>query len=156
MNRHQKKLLEILSFSLYSESLLPVSDSILKSASWHDILPLISDGNDAISVIANNVYVLGEQDEICSLINELQYAVVGGSASAIYYANPIKKTLRNIEIISKNPDCSNPNTFSTVIICLYSQFSTHVLLLVLTPSISKTMLLKSTFPSNVIAGLTTP
>ena len=103
MNRHQKKLLEILSFSLYSESFLPVTDSLLKSASWHDILPLISDGNDAISVIANNVYVLGEQDEICSLINKLQYAIVGGSASAIYYANPIKKTLRNIEIIAKNP-----------------------------------------------------
>ena len=103
MNRHQKKLLEILSSSLYSESHLPVSDSLLKSASWHDILPLISDGNDAISVIANNVYVLREQDEICSLINELQYAIVGGSSSAIYYANSIKKTLRNIEIITNNP-----------------------------------------------------
>ena len=103
MNRHHKKLLEILSFSLYSESRLSVSDSLLKSASWHDIIPFISNGNEAISIITNNVHVLREQDEICTLLNGLQYAIVGGSASAIYYANPIKKTLRNIEIIAKNP-----------------------------------------------------
>lgn len=103
MNEHHKKLLEILSYSLYSEPRLPVSDSILKSASWHETIPFISNGHEAISIITNNVHVLREQDEVCSLLNNLQYAIVGGSASAIYYPNPIKKTLRNIEIISKNP-----------------------------------------------------
>ena len=103
MNKNEVELLQIISNGLFSNKVGVVSDSLLHLAANQEVLPLISNGNTALLIISNNIKVLNEQDIIRSLLNGIPYAVICEPAASIYYPNPLKKTLRNIEIITKKP-----------------------------------------------------
>lgn len=97
MNDQEREFLKYLAMNLYAYSEEP-PEAVLAEAKRHAVQSLMSTGTAALSVFANNVRVEHQQKEIASVLT-VPYVILKGSAAAMYYPEPARRALGDIDIL---------------------------------------------------------
>ena len=76
-------------------------DDVLQEAASQTVLPLICSTTKAYPTISNNVQLMWEQQELGKVLDGIPYLVIKGSCASIYYPEPLRRTLGDIDILVK-------------------------------------------------------
>ena len=95
----QEGLLKALSNALNGRPVGELTEDVIQEARQQAVLSLISSGTEAKTVFANNYRLLWEQQQLERVLGGISYVVLKGSAAAIYYPEPLRRTLGDIDIL---------------------------------------------------------
>ena len=98
-SKTQQSLLEALAEALRGETVKQLPDEVIKEAKDQAVLPLICSSAQAFPYIAANVQNLWEQQELGKMLQGIPYIVLKGACAAIYYPEPMRRTLGDIDIL---------------------------------------------------------
>ena len=100
MTKTQKEFLEAIARVVSgSSNTIPLSDVVKKEAIDQAVLPLVSKEPDALAVIASNMQLIYEQNELGKILKNIPYVILKGTAASTYYPEPIRRTLGDIDVI---------------------------------------------------------
>ena len=102
----QQSLLHCLRAALFTGVYFQLSDDVVSEARQQAVLPLISKSVEAYQIIAQNVGIAYEQKRIGKVLSSVPYVVLKGLASAMYYPEPLRRALGDIDIIVRPEDFS--------------------------------------------------
>ncbi len=100
----QEGLLNALSRALNGQPVGGLTDDVLQEARQQTVLSLISNGTESKLTFANNYRLLWEQQQLENVLTDIPYIVLKGSAAAIYYPEPLKRTFGDIDILVRPGD----------------------------------------------------
>ena len=98
-SKTQLNLLEALAKALHGEKVGQLPDDVLSEAEDQTVLPLICSSAQAFPYIAANVQNLWEQQELGKVLQGIPYLVLKGACAAIYYPDPMRRTLGDIDLL---------------------------------------------------------
>ena len=104
MTKTEEDFLYCLRSSLFMEEVCTPSNEVLEEATQQAVLPLVVSGIKSYPIIAKNVQIIHEQKQIGELLGSIPYVVLKGTAAAVYYPEPIRRTLGDIDIIVRPED----------------------------------------------------
>lgn len=115
MQQSQKALLKYLSEALVcSSSSLPsttpadsMTRDVTDEALAQSVYSLIGTDTDVIYIISKNFQISYEQEQLSAVLCDIPFIVLKGLAAAIYYPEPIRRTLGDIDIIVRPEDFSS-------------------------------------------------
>ena len=103
MTPAQQELLNCIRSSLWADAAQPQpSDEVLAEAQRQAIVPLIAfDSMEASQYMAHYLRILYAQDRLVTLFREagIPMAILKGAAAAIYYPEPMQRTMGDIDLI---------------------------------------------------------
>ncbi len=99
MTTAQTKLLDALQASLSGETVEITDEDALAEARQQAVLPLLSSNDEASAVIGNNVRIISTQDDLLGVLDGIPLVVLKGTAAAVYYPEPLTRTLGDIDLI---------------------------------------------------------
>ena len=104
MNEAQKSFLQAVSAAIFPGQGIPsveITDDLILEASQQAVTALILPQNrpEALRITANNIRLVNVQKEVDQALQGIPYAVLKGLAAAIYYPEPLKRSLGDIDII---------------------------------------------------------
>ncbi len=103
-SKTQQALLQALSNALHGKPVGQQTDDVLDEARQQTVLTLICSSAQAYPSIATNVQIMWEQQELAKTLQGIPYLVLKGACAAIYYPEPMRRTLGDIDILVP-PDC---------------------------------------------------
>ena len=106
----QASLLNALANALTEQPVGVLSEDVIKEAEQQSVLSLITNGNYAKSIFANNYRLLWEQQQLEAVLAGVQFTVLKGAAASIYYPEPLRRTLGDIDILVKREDYERAKT----------------------------------------------
>ncbi|MCR5149593.1 MAG: nucleotidyltransferase family protein [Clostridiales bacterium] len=95
-----QQLLTVLS-SLFTIKEIDITDEIKKEAVIQSVYSLIGSDADALAVITRNIQVIYEQCQLATVFKGIPYVILKGTAAAVYYPEPLRRTLGDIDILVK-------------------------------------------------------
>ena len=112
MQQSQEALLRYLSDALVcspATSTISVDTTALKTqireeALAQSVYSLIGTETDVFYIIGKNVQIFYEQERLHQVLQSIPYVVLKGLAAAIYYPEPLRRTLGDIDIIVRPED----------------------------------------------------
>lgn len=105
MTKTQKEFLEAIARVVSGGSnTIPLGDAVKKEAIDQAVLPLVSKEPDALAVIASNMQLIYEQNELGKILKNIPYVILKGTAASIYYPEPVRRTLGDIDVIVEPKD----------------------------------------------------
>ena len=105
MTIQQLEFLKVLRRALeHPDHPAPVSAEILQEADDQTVYALLSDDTKAYTIEGANLRIIWEQDEAGKALKGIPYAVIKGTAAAVCYPDPIRRTLGDIDLIVKPED----------------------------------------------------
>ena len=99
MDLVMKNVLVALSAAMNNQSIPPLDENTITEAKQQAVYSLICSPSEAISYISKNVQLMWEQNQLSEILEEIPYLVIKGACAAIYYPDPIKRTMGDIDII---------------------------------------------------------
>ena len=97
MTTAQRELLIALSSVLNTHGIIPpLSQETIVEAKQQAIYLLIG---KELTAISNNIQLLWEQQRLEEILHGIPYLVLKGSAASIYYPEPLRRTLGDIDIV---------------------------------------------------------
>lgn len=103
MTSPQRELLSCIRGSIWGDTRrMPQSKEVLEEAKKQAILPLIAlDGVESSHYTAHYIRILYAQDNLVSLFQEagVPMAVLKGAAAAVYYDEPMQRTMGDIDLL---------------------------------------------------------
>ena len=100
----QKSLLNALAHALMGEQVGELSEDVIHEAEQQSVLSLVATSNDAKVIFANNYRLLWEQQQLEAVLGVIPFKVLKGAAASIYYPEPLRRTLGDIDILVKKED----------------------------------------------------
>ena len=100
----QEGLLKALSCALNGQPVGKLTDDIILEARQQAVLSLISNATETKLTFANNYRLLWEQQQLERVLMDIPYIVLKGSAAAIYYPEPLRRTFGDIDIMVRPGD----------------------------------------------------
>ena len=97
----QQKLIELISLSLNGTPIMDIGDDVVKEAKQQAVLPLVCFDSRSYHIIANNVQLMWEQEQLRNVLEGIPYLVLKGSCASIYYPIPLRRTMGDIDILVK-------------------------------------------------------
>lgn len=95
----EQALLDSLKAALNNRPILSLQDDVIKEAKYQTVLPLVCSDIEAYPVIASNVQIMWEQQNIVSILSNIPFIVLKGSCAAVYYPEPLRRTLGDIDVL---------------------------------------------------------
>ena len=95
----QNELLQALSAALTHSTVSLPTGVVIDEARHQAVLSLICSDVEALSIIANNVQLMWEQEKLCEVLYEIPFLVLKGSCTAIYYPEPLRRMLGDIDLL---------------------------------------------------------
>ena len=93
--------------SIDTTALEPVDNSTIRDESLaQSVYSLIGTEDDVFYIISKNVQISYEQEQLSTVLRCIPYVVLKGVAAAIYYPDPLRRTLGDIDIIVRPEDFS--------------------------------------------------
>ncbi len=77
---------------------------ILKEARDQAVYALMSLDDEAGQIVANNTQLAWEQQKLEEIFKDIPYVILKGTAAAIYYPEPIRRTLGDIDLMVSPED----------------------------------------------------
>ena len=68
-------------------------------AKHQTVLPLLCSSDEAYPVIVSNVQIMWAQQELVNILQGIPFLVIKGSCAAIYYPEPLRRTLGDIDVL---------------------------------------------------------
>lgn len=100
MTAEQKQLLDALAAALFAAPPAgPLSREAQEEALRQAVYPLVVDDVAALQRVTKNVQVCYEQDKLAKALEGVPFVILKGLAAAIYYPDPMKRTLGDIDLI---------------------------------------------------------
>lgn len=107
MTKTQNDFLDALSGVVNGRSdTICLSEEVKKEAIAQAVLPLISKEPDTLAVISRNIQLIYQQNELGKIMNTIPYVILKGTAASIYYPDPIRRSLGDIDVIVEPKDYS--------------------------------------------------
>ena len=106
MTKFQQDFLRCLRSSLFTGDPYTLSEAIVKEAKHQSVFSLIAIGTDTYSEVSRNVQIAYEQRLLGEILKPIPYVVLKGQAAAIYYLQPLRRALGDIDIIVRPEDFS--------------------------------------------------
>lgn len=122
MEQSQKALLEYLSKALVCSPIMhdswggsddaadrengELDEQVKNEALAQSVFSLIGTEADAFYIIRKNAQLCYEQEQLHQVLKSIPYVVLKGLAAAIYYPDPLRRTLGDIDIIVQPEDFS--------------------------------------------------
>ena len=110
-DKQQQTFLDCLRFSLFTGKTQNLSDDLYLEAQRQAVVPLVSTGSDSYTIITKNVQMVHEQKRIEEVLKNavppIPFVVLKGTAAAVYYPVPLRRTLGDIDIIVRPEDFIN-------------------------------------------------
>ena len=95
----QTELLTALRDSLTGKTFSTLPDAVINEAKHQTVLPLICTDIEAYPVIASNVQLMWEQQQLSRVLSNIPYMILKGSCASIYYPVPLRRTLGDIDVL---------------------------------------------------------
>ena len=105
----QLDFLNVLRYSLFPDQIESeckgqmqnLSPELIMEARMQAVLPLVASSPEAYAIVSRNVQILYEQKQLEDVLYKasVPFAVLKGSAASVYYPEPLKRTLGDIDII---------------------------------------------------------
>ena len=92
-------LLNALRAVVNGEKVSLADESAIGEARHQAVLSLVCTNLDSIASIANNVQLMWEQQQLDNVLKGIPYMVIKGSCAALYYPEPIRRTLGDIDLL---------------------------------------------------------
>lgn len=100
MTASQRELLDALTASLFGAApVVPLSKDATDEALRQAVYPLVASDVLALQLVTKNIQVCYEQNQAIAALEGIPFAVLKGLAAAIYYPEPMKRTLGDIDLI---------------------------------------------------------
>lgn len=100
MTDNQKELLDALAAALFGASpAAPLSQEAQEEALRQAVYPLVADDVPALQRVTKNIQVCYEQEKLIEALEGVPFVILKGLAAAIYYPDPMKRTLGDIDLI---------------------------------------------------------
>ena len=109
MNTIQDLFLKSLSSSIWEMRYIPeeqLDKGIHTEALQQVVMPLICDGISATQIISSNIKLIYEQNKLEEVLHDVKYIILKGVAASIYYQDPLRRTLGDIDLIVRPEDFS--------------------------------------------------
>ncbi len=103
MTAQQLNFLNELSEAL-NHAAVTTDPAVLKEAKDQAVYALMATGLDGYTIIANNTQLAWEQQELP--LKAIPYVVLKGTAAAVYYPEPMRRTLGDIDLMVRPEDFS--------------------------------------------------
>ena len=110
MTSAQRELLNSIRGNLWGEVGLPQpSNEVLEEAKVQAIVPIITGGRGASQYTVHLIRILYAQDELVSLLQNanIPMVILKGAAAAVYYAEPMQRTMGDIDLIVPKNEFEN-------------------------------------------------
>ena len=110
MTTTQKELLDALAVSLFGDAkATTLSDEAREEALAQTVYPFVSEDETAMQFITNNLRVAWQQQELTETMRDggIPFVVLKGLAAAMYYPEPVTRTLGDVDIIVAPQDFAN-------------------------------------------------
>lgn len=100
-NETQQVLLEALTMVLKGErvQLGLLNEDVLREATHQSVVSLISTDMRALKFVKFNVQLMWEQQQIEKVLENIPYVVIKGACAAIYYPEPLRRAMGDIDIL---------------------------------------------------------
>ena len=103
MTTQQLDFLDALSKSL-NNSVVAFDPALLQEARDQAVYALMSDDADASCIVAANTRLAWTQEELVKILDGIPYVILKGTAAAMYYPEPIRRTLGDIDVLVSPDD----------------------------------------------------
>ena len=105
MTAEQQELLDALAAALFAASpTAPLSGEAQEEALRQAVYPLVVDDVVALQRVTKNVQVCYEQDKLAKALEGVPFVILKGLAAAIYYPDPMKRSLGDVDLIAAPGD----------------------------------------------------
>ena len=98
MTTQQQTFLSALSGAL-NRSIKTTDPAVLQEAKEQAVYALMTTDSYSYSIVANNTQLAWEQQELANALKNIPYVVLKGTAAAIYYPEPLRRTLGDIDLV---------------------------------------------------------
>lgn len=99
MTTAMSDVLTALSAAMNNESVPELNEEARREAKAQSVYPLICSDPLAMKYISKNVNLMWEQQQLSAVLGSISYVILKGSCAAIYYPQPIKRALGDIDIL---------------------------------------------------------
>ncbi len=104
LTEEQESFLHCLRAALFTGESFQLSDAVITEARQQAVLSLISTSVEVYQIIAQNMGIAYEQREAGKALSPIPYVVLKGLAAAVYYPEPLRRALGDIDIIVRPED----------------------------------------------------
>ena len=104
MTSSQQELLKCIRGTLFTNELYTLSDEIIEEAKQQVVFSFLTTRVDRYAVVAQNVQLVHEQNNVAKLLENVPFVVLKGTATSVYYPEPILRVLGDIDIIVRPED----------------------------------------------------
>ena len=94
-----QNVLAALSAAMNGQIIPPLDENDINEAEQQAVYSLICSKPQALPYISKNVQRMWEQDQLSKVLEGIPYLVIKGASAAIYYPDPMRRTLGDIDII---------------------------------------------------------
>lgn len=99
MTKAMSDVLTAVSAVMKSEPVPELNEEACQEAKAQSVYPLICTDSLAMKYISNNVRLMWEQQQLANVFGGIPYVILKGSCAAIYYPQPIRRALGDIDIL---------------------------------------------------------
>lgn len=99
MTKAMQDVLFALSSALDNNLIPDLDEKAIKEANDQAVLSLICNNKQIRPYIANNVKLMWEQQYLSTILCDVPYFILKGPSASIYYPEPIRRTIGDIDII---------------------------------------------------------
>lgn len=92
-------VLNALSLALNKKVISALDENDVLEAKQQAVYSLICSYDEALPYIASNINLMWEQQRLSEILNGIPFFVIKGSCAAIYYPDPIRRTLGDIDLL---------------------------------------------------------
>lgn len=99
MDLVMQNVLVALSAAMNKQSIPPLDEDTINEAKQQAVYSLICSPAQAIPYISKNTQLMWEQEHLSEILEGIPYLVIKGACAAIYYPDPIRRTMGDIDIV---------------------------------------------------------